>query len=272
MELAVSSIAWTPEEEIGVASKLQELGVKNVELAPTKIWDDPTRATEEEIHKVVTWWSQKDIAIVAFQSMLFARPDLKIFESEQNRMDCLEYLKDFTILAGRMGAKRMVFGSPKNRQRGDMSYDNAFSIAKNFFYEIAKTAEENGVIFCIEPNAPQYNCDFITNANEGAELVRAVNHPGFGLHLDTACMALAGDDIESSIRTHGDLIKHFHISSPMLDQVEEREDVDHIGVSRVLHEIGYKQTVSIEMRPADKGLNVGRVERAVQFVQPTYKV
>lgn len=272
MELAVSSIGWHPEEEADIARKLQAFGVKNVELAPTKIWEDPTTATAEQIEQVVKWWSSYDIAVVAFQSMLFSRPDLKLFESEENRNECLQYLKDFVVLAGHMGVKRMVFGSPKNRQRGAMSYDEAFGIAKEFFTEIAQTAQENDVVFCIEPNAPQYNCDFVTTASEGQELVRAVNHSGFGLHLDTACMTLAGDNVSQSILDNSDTLQHFHISSPMLEQVEDRSDIDHAAAARALGDIGYSKIISIEMRPGDKGENVNRIEKAVQFARSIYEV
>lgn len=270
MNLAVSSIAWTQEEEPEVAKKLQSLGVKFVELAPTKLWDDPTKATIEEIEKVVEWWKGYDITVVAFQSMLFSRPDLKLFHDEANRNECLEYLKAFTALAGKMGVKKMVFGSPKNRQRGDMSYEQAFVIATDFFTEIGKTAAENGVVFCLEPNAPQYNCDFVTNAREGAELVKAVNHPGFGLHLDTACMALAGDDLAQSIHNYSDLLEHFHISSPMLEVVERRDDVAHVEAAAALRAINYDKIVSIEMRPGQNGENVDRVEAAVKFASSIY--
>lgn len=270
MNLAVSSIAWAKEEEIEVAEKLRELGVTKVELAPTKIWEDPTKASAEDAQKVVEWWNNYGIEVVAFQSMLFARPDLKLFESEENWVECLQYLKDFIVLAGRMGAKKMVFGSPKNRQRGEMSYEDAFAIATNFFSEIAKTAEENNVVFCIEPNAPQYNCDFVTTAKQGADLVLAVNHPGFGLHLDTACMALAGDNISQSIHEYADLLQHFHISAPMLDQVEQREDVDYTGAAKALSDIKYDKVISLEMRPGDNVTNVDRIERAVKFIQSTF--
>lgn len=268
--LAISNIAWTNEEESAVAEKLQQLGVAAVEIAPTKRWDDPTKATEAEITEYQKWWKSYGIDIVAFQSMLFARPDLKLFESSENRAECLRYLQDFIVLAGRMGAKRMVFGSPKNRQRGLVSYQTAFAIAKDFFTEIAKTAEENDVIFCLEPNAPQYNCDFIITAKEGAELVRAVDRPGFGLHLDTACMTLAGDDVTTSIWEAADVLQHFHISSPMLDQVEERSDVDHNAAAAALKGIMYEGTISIEMRPGAPAANTQRVDHAVVYAKNTY--
>ena len=272
MNLAVSSIAWTNEEEPAVAAKLQEMGVRYVELAPTKLWDDPTRASHDEIKQVVEWWSGFGIEIAAVQSMLFARPDLKLFESEANRRECLLYLKDFIGVAGALGAKRMVFGSPKNRQKGNLSTEEANEIALPFFAEIAQTAKERGVVFCLEPNAPQYNCDFITTAKEGAAFVRRVGSVGFGLHLDTACMALAGDDLSASILETGDLLEHFHISSPMLEQVEAREDVPHAEAATALRRKGYANIVSIEMRPGEAGTNVARVQKAVEFAQQTYGV
>lgn len=270
MKLAVSSIAWTNEEETAIAEKLQELGVRNVEIAPTKLWDDPTKTTVEQAKEYVDWWAQYDIAVSAFQSMLFARPDLKIFEGDDNRHETVAYMSKFLELAGVMGAKKLVFGSPKNRQRDEMPIEQANQIATNFFSELGDVALKNGVVLCLEPNAPQYNCDFVTNAAEGAELVRAVGKSGFGLHLDTACMALAGDDLSMSIRESEDILEHFHISSPMLEQVEARDDVDHASAAQALRDINYDKLISIEMRPGDTGTNVERIEKAVKFVQSTY--
>lgn len=270
MKIAVSNIAWTIDEEPAVAEKLQELGVKYVEIAPTKVWDDPTNVTAEQAREYMDWWKRYDIEVVAFQSMLFARPDLQLFSDNKMRSEMVEYLKKFIQLAGVMGAKRLVFGSPKNRQKNGLSEADASAIASKFFLELGEIADENNVILCIEPNAPEYSCDFVTNAEHGIELVKSVNNPGFGLHLDTACMSLAGDNMEKSITDGAPLLKHFHVSSPMLGQVEGRPDVDHQSAANALRRIGYNGYVSIEMRPGDEGTNVDRVQKAVNFVQKTY--
>lgn len=117
MRLSISSIAWTPEEEHDVAKGLQDLRVDAVELAPTKIWDDPTVVTQSEADKVTSWWKGYDIDVIAFQSMLFARPDLKLFESEENRSECLEYLKKFTMLAGMMGVQNGLWFAKESPAR-----------------------------------------------------------------------------------------------------------------------------------------------------------
>lgn len=269
MKLAVSTIAWANEEEKDIAMLLRGLGVEYVEVAPTKIWADPTKASDSEMEDYKQFWRTYGIEIVAIQSMLFSRPDLKIFENEDNRKATLEYLKDFIVISGKLGAKRMVFGSPKNRQRGGISLANAMDIAVPFFRELARTAQESDVIFCIEPNAPQYACDFITTAKEGIDLVRVVDAPGFALHLDTACMTLAGDNIAESVGLAGKSLKHFHISAPMLVAVNEESQVDHESAADMLHEIDYDGYASIEMRPAAKG-NLERVREAIAFAQDTY--
>lgn len=270
MKLVVSNIAWTNEEEVAVAEKLQSLGVKYVEIAPTKKWADPTSAPAQEVVDYKDFWQSFGIEIVAFQSMLFSRPDLKIFESDENRQEALNYLKEFTRLANDFGAGVMVYGSPKNRQRGEMDIETANDIAIQFFREIGENAQKLGVEFCIEPNPTAYACDFVVNAQEGIDIVEEVNNQGFGLHLDIAGMTLAGDDVKESIRKAAPLLKHFHVSAPMLGQVEDREDVDYRGSAEALKEIDYQGFVSIEMRPGTEGENVDRVEKAVRFAQGIY--
>src|ERR1700755_1117249 len=136
MKLAVSNIAWTKEEEPAVAAKLQELGVTYVEVAPTSVWDDRLQTTDAQIKEYLDFWKGFGIEVVAFQSMLFPRPDLKIFESPENRVETAQYLKDFIDLADKMHAGVMVFGSPKNRQRGEMAAEEAWGIAKEFFGDL----------------------------------------------------------------------------------------------------------------------------------------
>ncbi len=268
--LAVSNIAWANEEEQAVAEKLRELGITKVEIAPTKRWEDPAKATLEQVQEYVEWWKQYGIEIVAFQSMLFARPDLKLFESDALRDEAVEYMTEFFRLAGDMGARRLVFGSPKNRQRGEMAVEVADEIAVDFFGKLGDVALNHNTMLCIEPNAPQYNCDYITNASEGEALVRRIKSHGIGLHLDTACMALAGDDIGEAIRNSADILEHFHVSAPMLDRVYDRDDVDYRAAAAALKEINYDKVISIEMRPGEVGENVARVEEAVKFAQSIF--
>jgi len=270
MKLAISNIGWTNEEEPAVAKYLQSAGVKYVEIAPTKRWAEPTVASDAEIIEYKDWWAKYDIVIVAFQSILFAHPGYTLFGKDEDRAKAEKYLADFITLAGKMGAERLVFGSPKNRQRGEMNVENAHTIAGEFFGRLGNIALDNNTVLCLEPNAPQYSCDYITTAAEGLSLVQRVDSKGFELHLDIACMTLAGDNVTQSIKDAGEHLKHFHISSPMLEQVEDRTDIAHREAAQALRDTQYDGFVSIEMRPGDTGTNVDRVKKAITFAQDIY--
>lgn len=269
MNIAVSNIAWTANEEPAVAAELQRLGIHHVEIAPTKTWEDPTNVTDQQIQEYKDFWAKHDIEIVAFQSMLFGRLDLTLFDDEATRQKTSDFLNKFIELAGRIGAEVLVFGSPKNRQVKTISQDEAWNVAKQFFGHLGGVAIANQTNFCIEPNAKDYECNFVTTAAEGLKLVEEVDNLGFELHLDAAIMSMEGDDPQSSIENAREHLRHFHISAPMLMPIEE-ERVNHQAMADALRSIDYQHYTSIEMRPGDEGTNVERVRDAVKIAQKYY--
>lgn len=268
MKLAVSNIAWDQSEEAVIADALLELGVADVEIAPTKIWPQPLKASLQEIHAYGRFWKSKGFSITSFQSLLFGRPDLTIFDSADKRREGIDYLDAIMQMASILGAGPLVYGSPKNRLKGDLPYEEAQSIAIDYFEELAARAVHHGVILCLEPNPTTYGCDFVTTAAEGLALVEQVNSPGFRLHLDAAGMTLAGDDIEASVKAAAVVLAHCHISEPFLGQVGPGK-VDHVVFARALLSIDYQRHVSIEMK-AEPGSNLDRVKQAVNFVKQSY--
>lgn len=272
MNLAISNIGWTNEEEPDIAATLNRIGISFVEIAPTKLWEDPSDATDSEIKKYIKFWTDNNIEVVAFQSMLFNHPEFKLFADEAQTEKVFKYLKEYIVLARKFGAKKMIFGSPKNRQKGGLTKEQALEIAIPFFQKLGDFAAENNTMICIEPNAEQYACDFVTNAQEGIDIVNQINSKGIGLHLDVACMALAGDDVTESIINAGKMIEHFHISSPMLEKVEDRDDVPHLAVAKALMNINYEKYVSIEMKPGPSGTNKDNIVDAINFVKKTYSL
>ncbi|TFB74351.1 sugar phosphate isomerase/epimerase [Cryobacterium glaciale] len=270
MKLAVSNIAWDMDEESTVANSLQSLNVRYVEIAPTKVFANPTSTSAIERSDYLHFWRNHGISIVAFQSMLFGRPDLQLFESESIRSEMRETLSRFIELAGALGVGKLVFGSPKNRVIPPaMDPRTAHDIAAAFFARLAQTAVDNDTCFCIEPNPEDYGCNFVTTAAQGLTLVKAVGHPGFRLHLDAAGMALAGDAPAESIKSAGELLAHFHASAPYLGPLEATQ-VNHRQAALGLREIGYAGNISIEMRPGNPGTAISAIGSAVALTREFY--
>jgi sugar phosphate isomerase/epimerase len=248
VKLAVSNIAWPREHDAAVAELLREHGITGVEVAPTKLWPKPLEATDPEVVAYRRWWEERGFRVVAAQSLLFGRPDLTVFESHEIGKRTLEYLAGIVRLCSRLGAEALVFGSPKNRRVGTMPREQAAAVAVGFFRVLGTKAATAGTAVVMEANPPEYGADFVTRAVEAVELVSAVKHRGFRLHLDTGCMSLANDPIPETFDAAFPLLRHFHVSEPNLAAPGSSGKVDHPAFAAELRRRGYEHWVSLEMR------------------------
>lgn len=266
MKLAISNIAWNPSEDSDIRNILSNFNIEGIEVAPTKIWPQPLQASKKALQEYRQFWQVAGIRIVALQSLFFGRSDLMLFHNEQSREAMFQYLCKMFDLAQELGAQSLIFGSPKNRQLGKLDKEKAFSIAVDFFGRIAERAIENDVCLCIEANPSQYACDFITCTEEALSLVKTVSHEGFGLHLDSACMSLAGDNIRETIMEAVPLLQHFHMSEPYLEAVGNGVINYHEFLANLVT-AGYSRWVSIEMKAYKNESNRPRIIDAISCIQ-----
>jgi sugar phosphate isomerase/epimerase len=270
MRLCVSSIAWPDGADAAAADALRRLGVTAIEVAPRKHVGDPAAADDATIDACRQWWSDRGFDIVAAQALLFGRPDLTLFADPATRERTLEHLRRVIRACARLGAAALVFGAPANRRITPRSAAEVADEAVEFFRRLADCAAGFGAAVVIEANPPRYGADYLTTVAEAAALVRAVDHPGLRLHLDTACMTIAGDDPATSIRAHIDIIRHVHISELDLGPVGAGATaVDHAAFATALRAAGYRGAVSIEMRGAEP-FTPEPLERAVAFARQVY--
>lgn len=270
MKLAVSNIAWPAEQDAAVAARLKSLGVRGIEVAPTRLFPNPLDASDADIDAVVQFWKAHGISIVAAQSLLFGRPDLTLFESEEKRRETHAYLSAIIQLCAKLGAGPLVFGSPKNRRRGDMPHDDAMKIAAEFFDDLADIAAAEETVLVFEANPQEYGADFCTNYYDSITLVAEVGHPCFRLHLDTACMTLAGDSFKETFDAAG-MIHHVHISGRHLAPPSPTDGVDHLTFAKWFRKHRPSGWVSLEMRAASP-FDLDAFAATVAFVKETYRV
>lgn len=269
MKLAISNLAWPVDQDDQIARLLTRLEVRGIEVAPTKVWPDPTSTTAAQRQSFRRQWEQYGIEICAAQSLLFGHPELVIFQDAETRARTLAYLAEIITVCADLGAGPLVFGSPKNRQVGALDRQAASSIAVDFFGRLAELAHRSGTVVVLEANPPQYQADYVTSGREAIELVEAVGHPGLRLHLDAACMSLAGDDPAAVISEGAGLLEHFHISEPNLAPVGEVTAVEHGVIADELRRTGYANWISIEMRPPEP-FDLAAIESALIHSRQRY--
>jgi D-psicose/D-tagatose/L-ribulose 3-epimerase len=267
MKLSISHIAWPPEQEEFYLKRLAGFGCSGLEIAPSRLWPEPLQANKKQRlafkNQVQAW----GLEISALHALLYQRHDLGLFRTLEVEARTIAYIEGLCELAADLGARVLVFGSPKNRRRGDLPLEQALAQATRFFSRIAHRAAAVGVCLCIEPLGPG-ETDFISTAREGLTLVEMVNHKGFGLHLDAKAVAEEGKDFLAIIRPVLHRLEHFHINDPELVEVNSTGAVDHAALGHTLKNVGYRKYVSIEMRTLPEYPQA--IERSLRLAQKAY--
>lgn len=253
MKIAVSNIAWNAAENETVFPQLRQMGIHGLEAAPSRLWRDPVGTSAAEIDRTRQELAVHGFEVVALQSLLFGRDELKLFQDD-TRTDLGAYLLRLAEIGLGLGSRAMVFGSPRQRViPPEMPANAAWATAIDFFAQIGGKLHQRGMVLGIEPNPPVYGGNFIQTIDEASALVRAVASPGFRLHVDAGALQINGEDIETSIEKHGDLICHVHASEPMLAPLGSW--AGHQRLADALRGIGYQGWVSLEMKRPTGGVS-----------------
>lgn len=268
MNLAISNLAWKPTEDEAVARLLNTHGFGGVEIAPTKIWPDLTKVTEDEAGAYRRFWNDRGIQVVAMQALLFGRDDLTIFGSQEKRDEGVAYFEVVFRIARWLGARPLVYGSPRNRRGVDGSDPAVLETAAAYFRRLGALARRYEVCVCIEPLPVSYPCDFLTDARQTLEFVMRVNDAGVGLHVDASSLFAAHEDIDALVDAAAGSIQHFHASEPRLGPVRADGPVPLENYFSSLRRTGYDRWASVEMlEPHAGGSNVDAIEVTLRDVR-----
>jgi D-psicose/D-tagatose/L-ribulose 3-epimerase len=252
MKFAFSNIAWSPHDSPDVFSLLKRNGVTGIEMAPTKVWPNWTGATPAAAQAYRSRLEDQGFVVPALQAVLFGRPEARLFDDEGERK-LIEHLTQVASLAAALRARTVVLGAPRQRDRGNLSFEEALASAAPTFRRLGEIYSDHGICLCIEPNPRRYGCNFVVNSVEATALIRAVASPGFGLHLDAASMHLEGERLDGIWRDVAPFVRHYHISEPDLGDfrtpsVPQRANLDFLSKS------GYEGWCSVEMREPSTSL------------------
>lgn len=269
MRLAISNIAWDIAEDTSVAKLLGKFGVDAIDVAPGKYFPDPANAKDEDIANVRRWWADQDIEITGMQALLFGTTGLNVFGESESQEAMLEHMRAVCRIGAGLGATRLVFGSPKNRDRSGLSDAQALDQAVSFFRRLGSAAQEHGVIVCLEPNPSRYGANFMTTSNETAHVVAAVGHRAIRMQFDTGAITINGEYPEDVLESNAGLIGHVHASEPDLVPLGDG-GTDHRLMHKAVQQYLPNHLVSIEM-VATKEPHLQSIERALTCAVECYR-
>lgn len=270
MRLAISNIAWDIEEDQPVAKLLHKHRVDAIDIAPSKYFADPVIASESEILRVKNWWQDKGIEITGMQSLLFGTSGLNLFGTNESKLAMLDYLGSICRIGRILGATRLVFGSPKNRDKTGLSDEDASNIAVDFFKLLGDRASQEGVTICLEPNPICYGANFMTTTAETAQIVHATNHSAIKMQLDVGAIKINGEDVESTVSRYAGIVGHVHASEPDLVPLGDKE-TRHDLVAESLSRHMPHAIVCIEMLATKKEPHIQSIDRAISNASQAYR-
>lgn len=241
MKYAISNIAWPKAHDKDILSTLHGLGFTGLEIAPTRLiearpYDQLDTATKiaQQIR------ADHQLEMASMQSIWYGRTET-LFQSEEDRQVLSDYTKKAILFAKSIGCRHLVFGSPRNRVRGNHPASDVHA----FFKDIARFAASHDCVIGLEPNPKIYNTDFINTLDEALAFVQQINHPGLQINLDFGALIENGIDW-SLVKRALPYVSHVHISEPFLAPIQVRDEhrmlIDH------LKDIDYAGYISIEMK------------------------
>lgn len=269
MRIAISNLAWDPDEDSQIADILREHSVGAIDVAPGKYFANPKLASDLEIKKVRDWWSERNVEITGMQALLFGTTGLNLFGSNESRQQMLDHLSAICRIGAGLHASRLVFGSPKNRDRGTLSDSEVLSIATEFFAKLGDIAALNGVTICLEPNPTLYGANFMTTSIETARMVQSVAHGSIKMQLDLGSMTINQED-PSRIADIAPMVGHIHVSEPNLMPIGDHNESPHLAYSKMIRSSLFQHVVTIEMLSTKNEPHIKSVSRAIKATNQYY--
>jgi D-psicose/D-tagatose/L-ribulose 3-epimerase len=243
MKIGVNTMVWGvpfTQADLPLIDKVAAMGFQVIELLvadatpPFSIKDVRQRIKDAGLECSIS------ASLTALQNICDDDPEI--------RRTGREFIK--RIIATAAGLNARVIAGPLYTKIGRLKFLPAAVRAREWelsvggLKEIAKSAETAGVTVALEV-LNRYESDFLNVAERGVQLVRDVDSPAVGLHLDTFHMTIEEKDIGRAIRAAGKHLKHFHAAendrgTPGTGQVQWA------AVRDALKEIDYQGYVVIE--------------------------
>jgi D-psicose/D-tagatose/L-ribulose 3-epimerase len=195
-----------------------ELGYDGIEIAPFTLGAESHRLSAGERKSIRKAATDAGIEITGFHYLLMAPAGLSITSPDPAiRTRTIAVVTELCALAGDLGAKLMVHGSPVQRQLSGPDDDEGRKRATNCFAAFAKSAEAAGLTYCVEPLSPDQTA-LINTVREAVTIVEAISSPALKTMIDCSSAARGGETesvaelIARWVPTG--LIAHIHLNDP----------------------------------------------------------
>jgi sugar phosphate isomerase/epimerase len=266
MKFALSNTALPALNHVEVLPRLGDMGFTGLEVAPAQMWADTWRGPDAASVTAYRRAAQAaGLEIIGLNSLLNGQPGLGIFRDAETVQRTEDFLVHLSALCRDLGGRTLILGG--GRELNGLPPGRAWIACHAFLERLLPRIEDHGTMLCFAPlgSAEAGFCHTATNCRI---LATAVDHPAFGLQLNSGALTENGESghaIFSAIYGH---LEHFTINEPGLAPLGDSGRVDHPAMRRHLSASGYRGWVSVEQRATDDPL--GDLARSARFLADCY--
>ncbi len=195
----------------------RELGYDGLEIAPFTLGDEPHRLSPARIADLRSIALGEGIGITGLHWLLMKPENLSITSRDASvRQRTVDVMRSLIDLCAELGGQYLVHGSPRQRELTPGHEREQRTFGAECFAAAGEHASAAGVIYCIEPLAPD-ETNFLTSVAEAADLVRETNIPALRTMIDCAA-AMRGTDGDPakllSTWLPSGVVAHVHLNDP----------------------------------------------------------
>lgn len=225
------------------------IGCHGLEVAPFTVADDPERLGDADALRIRRIAADHGLAIASLHWLLVQPPGLSITTPDAVlRQRTVDFLRRLIGFAAACGAGVLVHGSPAQRAPAPgQGVADALARAEAVWAELAAEAARQGVVYCIEPLAPQ-ETPVLNTLAQAAAIVDRIGSPALRTLFDLSAVSSAETEAPAVVLARG--LASGHVAHVQLNDHNRRGpgqgDTPVAPVLRVLHAADYRGWVALE--------------------------
>jgi D-psicose/D-tagatose/L-ribulose 3-epimerase len=227
-----------------LAAEARDLGYDGIEFLP----GPPGTVGVAELDRAL---KRFDAVLTAVNSGRIVAEGLTLLHPDPAvRPRALNRVKDLLHFAGEFGVPVTLAGTKGSLPSG-ASAEVAERLAEDIFSALARFGASVGSALLLAPTW-EADSNFICTVAEAVAWVRRINHPAFGLMLDTHQLHLKEASVTGELRRAAGLMRHLHLYDPgrVPPGSGSKPGLDWPGILATLREIGYEGAASVCLAPS----------------------
>jgi sugar phosphate isomerase/epimerase len=231
-----------------VCQVVKKLGYDGLEIAPFTLASRITELSGARRRELKTMVEDAGLETIGLHWLLAKTEGFYLTTPDASvRHQTGDHLVALAEAARELGGSLLVLGSPKQRDLlPGVTYDQAVGYAIEVFKRVMPAIAAAGIDLCLEPLAPN-DTDFINTCAQAMDVIDAVAHANFKLHLDVKAQSSEkGATVPALIGQYARFAGHFHAQDVNL-RGPGMGEVEFGPIMKALVAARYDRWVSVEV-------------------------